>query len=167
MQTLHARMAYLRTAELLTAFALPVVLSFYWYREALPIDWTMRLVPMLLVSCILLQGALYWQLKQQVVGLRHRLPDYFPRLYRSFQYLNVLMIVGAAGFIAVKTGGGTTTADLGWAWGLLGFAVLEQINYYHYQLMYDTGRSFAYLRRNGRLRRAALGLDLARKPISK
>ena len=56
-----------------------------------------------------------------------------------------------------------TKADLAWAYGLLAFAVLEHVNYYHYQLMYDTRAAFASLRRNGRLRKAALGLDLQRQ----
>lgn len=53
-------------------------------------------------------------------------------------------------------------ADLGWSACLLGGAVLEQINYFHYQLMVDTRAAFGYLGRNKRLRKAALGLDLAR-----
>ena len=57
---------------------------------------------------------------------------------------------------------GLAHTDLWWSCGLLTFAVLEHINYYHYQLMYDTRGAFDYVRRNGRLRKAALGLDLRR-----
>lgn len=56
-----------------------------------------------------------------------------------------------------------TAGNLSWSYGLLTFVMAEHINYYHYQLMYDTSAAFAYLRRNGRLRKAALGLDLKRR----
>lgn len=55
-----------------------------------------------------------------------------------------------------------TNADLGWTPALLAGAVLEQINYFHYQLMYDTRAAVAYLLRHRRLRKAALGIDIAR-----
>ena len=72
---------------------------------------------------------------------------------------NVVAIAGVAVFIALADG---ASADLWWSCGVLAFAVLEHINYYHYQLMYDTRGAFDYVRRNGRLRKAALGLDLRR-----
>jgi len=53
-------------------------------------------------------------------------------------------------------------ADMQWTVGLLLGAVLEQINYYHYQLMYDTRTAFEHLWRQRRLRKAALGIDIAR-----
>ena len=53
-------------------------------------------------------------------------------------------------------------ADLGWTAALLAGAALEQVNYYHYQLMYGTRAAFAYVRRNRRLRKSALGIDMMR-----
>ncbi|MNL80966.1 hypothetical protein D3C87_2079490 [compost metagenome] len=71
--------------------------------------------------------------------------------------------VSFVAFFAARSSAGTPLADLAWSYGLLAFAVLEHINYYHYQLMYDTRAALASLRRNGRLRKAALGLDLRRQ----
>ncbi|MYM84707.1 hypothetical protein GTP44_22515 [Duganella sp. FT50W] len=42
---------------------------------------------------------------------------------------------------------GQPEEDLLWSFGLLTFVVAQQINYHHYQRMYDTGDAFAYLRR--------------------
>ncbi|PHV04926.1 hypothetical protein CSQ96_23355 [Janthinobacterium sp. BJB412] len=117
----------------------------------------------MLVSYILLQGVLYWHLKLQSVVRRQPLPVYFQPLYRFFKYSNYLIMAAVAAFIAAMNNATTSPADLAWSYGLLALAVLEQINYYHYQLMYDTRAAFAYLRRNGRLRKAALGLDLKRQ----
>ena len=73
----------------------------------------------------------------------------------------MLAVLAVAGFLLAKQAT-ASPADLWWSWGLLAFVVLEQLNYYHWQLMYDTRAGFAYLQRNGRLRKAALRLDLER-----
>ena len=163
MQTLPARMKYLRNAEAFCCFALPAIFCFDWQRSAAPVAWGMRGAALVLVSYILLQGVLYWHLKLQSVVQRQPLPAYFQPLYRFFKYSNCLIIGAAAAFIAPMAGASASAADLAWSYGLLALAALEQINYYHYQLMYDTRAAFAYLRRNGRLRKAALGLDLKRQ----
>lgn len=162
MQTIPARMKYLRNAEAFCSVALPAVLCHAWRKAGDPIAWEMRCAVLVLVSYILLQGALYWHLKLQSVTQRQPMPAYFQPLYRFFKYSNFLVIAAVAAFIAAMNAVTASTADLAWSYGLLGFAVLEQINYYHYQLMYDTRAAFAYLRRNRRLRKAALGLDLMR-----
>ena len=163
MQTIPARMTYLRNAETLFGLAFPVVFCVVWQRDGAPIAWGMRGAATALVSYILLQGGLYWHLKLRTVLRRQPLPAYFQPLYRFFKYSNLAGIAALATLIAVMNDGTASTRDLWWSYGLLAFAVLEQINYYHYQLMYDTSAAFAYLRRNGRLRRAALGLDLERQ----
>jgi hypothetical protein len=163
MQTLPARMKYLRNAEAFCSFALPAIFCFDWQRSGNPIAWGMRGPVLVLVSYILLQGVLYWHLKLQSVVRRQPLPAYFQPLYRFFKYSNFLIIAATAALMAAMTGATASAADLTWSYGLLALAVLEQINYYHYQLMYDTRAAFAYLRRNGRLRKAALGLDLKRQ----
>ena len=161
MQTLQSRMKYLRQAELMFGVALPVLFYYYWQQSGEPVAWAMRAAALGVISYILLQGALYWHLKLQTVAQRQSWPTYFQPLYRFFRYSNLLAIIAVAGFLAVK-GGGTASTDLAWSWGLLAFAVLEQVNYYHWQLMYDTRAGFAYVQRNGRLRKAALRLDLER-----
>lgn len=154
-------MKYLRQAELLFGLAFPALFCYYWQKSGEPVAWGMRGAALALISYILLQGALYWHHKLQTVARRQPWPAYFKPLYRFFNYSNLVAIVAVAAFLAFNNGS-ASAADLAWSWGLLAFAVLEQINYYHWQLMYDTRAGFAYLRRNGRLRKAALRLDLER-----
>lgn len=163
MQTLPARMTYLRNAEAFCSLALPALFCYDWQKSSDPVAWGMRSAALVLISYILLQGVLYWHLKLQTVVQRQPMPAYFQPLYRFFKHSNVVLIAAVAAFVAAMNDDATTTADLAWSYGLLVFAVLEQVNYYHYQLMYDTRAAFAYLRRNGRLRKAALGLDLKRQ----
>lgn len=163
MQRLHSRMTYLRNAEAFCSLAVPALFCQQWLRSGAPVAWEMRGAALALLSYILLQGVGYWHLKLQSVLRRQPLPAYFQALYRFFKYSNFLLIAAVAVFIAAVSDASTWTADLTWSYGLLAFGLLEQINYYHYQLMYDTRAAFAYLRRNGRLRRAALGLELQRQ----
>ena len=161
MQKIPNRMKHLRNAETFCAVALPAAFCYHWQKSPELVAWEMRVAALALVSYLLLQGAGYWQLKLKAVMQRQPLPAFFQPLYRFFQYSNVVLIAAVAAFMAMHEA--ATSSDLLWACGLLAFVVAEQINYYHYQLMYDTSAAFAYLRRNGRLRKAALGLDLKRQ----
>jgi hypothetical protein len=162
MQTIQARMKYLRNAEAFCGLALPAIFCYDWQRSGDPVAWGLRGAALVLISYILFQGVLYWHLKLQSVVRHQPLPAYFQPLYRFFKYSNWLVIAAVAAFVAAMNDATTSAADLWWSYGLLALAVLEQINYYYYQLMYDTRGAFAYVRRNGRLRKAALGLDLKR-----
>jgi len=160
MQNIPGRMKYLRNTEIFSAAALPAAMIYLWQKSVEPIAWDVRVAALVLVSYLLLQGAWYWQIKMKAVTQRQPLPGYFQPLYKFFQYTNVVLIVAVAALIATHST--ATSNDLLWSGGLLAFVAAEQINYYHYQLMYDTSAAFSYVRRNGRLRRAALGLDLKR-----
>lgn len=158
--TIPRRIRFLRNAETFCAVAMPAVIGNQWQQSPDPVAWTIRSAALALVGYLLLQGAGYWQLKLQGVMRRQPLPTFFQPLYRFFQYSNVALIAAVAALIG--THDTATTSDLLWACGLLTFVLAEHINYYHYQLMYDTSAAFAYLRRNRRLRKAVLGLDLKR-----
>lgn len=159
MQSLQDRMKYLRRGEAIAAIALPLVCVLKWSRSETAVAWDLRGAAIVLVSFILLQGTLYWHLKMRSVVQRTTLPGYFFTLFRSFQVVNMLAI--AAMLVALlRTAAGRE--DVVWASWLLALVVLEQINYFHYQLMYDTRNALVSLWRNRRLRKAALALDLAR-----
>lgn len=161
MQAIQARMKYLRNAEAFCALGLPLLFCWDWRKSATPVAWDVRIAATVLMSYILLQGALYWHLKLQAFTLHQSLPGYFQQLYTSFKYSNVMAIAAVLALVAGRSAA-VTGEDLGWAGCVLALVVAEQINYYHYQLMYDTRGAFAYLRRHGRLRVAALALDLKR-----
>ena len=132
-----------------------------WFDSSAPVWWELRIAGLALVSYILLQGSLYWHLKLRSFQGDRPLPVYFHTLFRGFKRSNVVAI--GMMLIATLLGGeAATRADLGWAAAMLTLVVLEQINYYHYQLMYDTRNAIASLWRNRRLRKAALAIDLAR-----
>lgn len=161
MHPIQSRMKYLRNAEALCAFGLPLIFWMDWRKTEGPVAWDLRIAATLAMSYILLQGALYWHLKLQTVRLHLPFPAWFQQLYKAFKYSNVIAIGAVLALIAQRSAA-ATSEDLWWAGCVLGLVIAEQINYYHYQLMYDTRNAFAYLRRHGRLRVAALALDLKR-----
>lgn len=161
MQTLSTRLKYLRSRELLAAVLLPAVIVWRWLDRGGDIAWGVRIGALALLAYILVQGTLYWHLKLQTLGSQQRLPSWFRPLFRAFAYSNLLAM--AAILTALWMGrSAASNADIGWTLGLLAGALLEHINYYHYQLMYDTRASFGHLLRNRRLRKAALAIDIAR-----
>ena len=162
MADLTGRLRYLRNAEAMIAVALPVVFVAVWNKAGQPVAWSLRMGSVALVCSLLLQGALYWHLKLAVVEAGCSMPPWFPRLFTSMRRINVAMFAGYAIVLASVAATGASRADLGWSAALLAFAVLEHVNYYHWQLMYDTGGALRSAWRRRGLRPAALGVDLRR-----
>ncbi|MFZ6647876.1 hypothetical protein ACO0LO_19280 [Undibacterium sp. TJN25] len=163
MHKLNSRFNYLRGMEALAAVVLPIIFILDWRKSATGVHWPLGLAALLSVSYLLAQGSLYWQLKHSALSASAPLPNYFGRLFNAFKATNLVLFGGVAlGFIVQVVSAGWNT-QLAWPLGIFLFAVLEHINYYHYQLMYDTSASVRYVLRNRRLRKAALGVDLNRR----
>ncbi|MFD8561244.1 hypothetical protein ACWDOR_39525 [Streptosporangium canum] len=111
-----------------------------------------------LFALLLLEGAEYWSAKLRQITTRNRfLPG--AGAFLVARRGNVAVLVAGLLFITW-----TVMNDPGaGSWPGLGFglfAVLEHVNYFHVQLMYDTAEDLRYLRSRG-LRRAHLARDLA------
>ncbi|MER5323898.1 hypothetical protein [Streptosporangium roseum] len=111
-----------------------------------------------LFALLLLEGAGYWAAKLRQIATRNRsLPG--AGAFVVARRGNVAVLVAGLLFIVwavvVDPGAGSWP---GLGFGL--FAVLEHVNYFHVQLMYDTAEDLRYLRSRG-LRRAHLARDLA------
>ncbi|NML61208.1 hypothetical protein HHL21_08960 [Massilia sp. RP-1-19] len=161
MKTLSTRMKYLRSREAFSAIVLPAVIVWGWLNTGGDIAWSLRIAALAMLAYILVQGTLYWHLKLRSLEDQTPLPAYFDMVFRSFKWSNVIAIGTMLLVLLLADRNSVSEADIGWSVGLLAGAVLEHINYYHYQLMYDTRASFGHLLRNCRLRKAALGIDLA------
>jgi hypothetical protein len=162
MHTLTNRLRYLRSREALAAVVLPAVIVWKWWGNGGEIAWGMRIATLGLLVFILVQGTLYWHLKLRAITGQAALPANFYRVFHGFKWANLIAIVSMLVVLLLLPPTSLSDADMQWSIGLLLGAVLEQINYYHYQLMYDTRAAFDHLRRHGRLRKAALGIDIAR-----
>lgn len=167
MHALSIRLKYLRSREALAAVLLPAVIVWRWSNTESEIAWTLRLAALAMLALILVQGTLYWHLKTRSLENQAPLPPYFRRLFSAFKWANLAGISGIFAALQLTDRGSLSDADVGWTLGLLAGAMLEQVNYFYYQLMYDTRAAFAYVARNKRLRKAALAVDMERCEVAR
>jgi hypothetical protein len=119
------------------------------------------------ITYLLFQGQRYWQVK--LTGLlRNPLPTathltFFNRARKMDRWL--LRFMPLVGLLQVLLLKGQYTSSTRFLLAVLAncFAVLEYINYYHWQLMIDTKADVTYLRLHRRLKEAGLARDLARQ----
>ena len=130
--------------------------------------WLVRAYGLAILIWILLQGISWWRLKLHVLRAGQRgVPVVTLIWFRRFKWTNWLLIglfplvLWLKQWVAGTPGSSTDT----WVGLLLtGGALLEQINYYYYQLIYDSRYDWAYLRTHRRLRRGNIGAALAQFP---
>lgn len=123
-----------------------------------------------LFSCyILMQGTYYWWLKYTSLKGEYipqkRVIDRF-RTFKSSDQIGLFLIpviLLLQWFISGKQLNENNL--IGWALFANFFAVLEYINYYQRQLMYDNKYDFRYLIRNRKLKEASLYKDLLNNKI--
>jgi len=155
---LASRLVYLWTFELPgAAFFVFLVLASWKRAELGPIAGS----GLALVVFLLCQGSLYWLTKLYSLRRRPLLSD--GAMVRLFQVCRALSIIG---ILAMSIGlifgaaGNAAEGDYWVGFGLLVMAGLEYVNYYHFQLMYDSPTEVRWLLRAGRLKPAVLGRDL-------
>jgi hypothetical protein len=147
------------------AIVAALALFIYYARGDAWINWFIRTYALAVVIVILLQGVAWWLWKLRVLDSGERtMPAHVLRQYRAFRNLNWLLIALLPLVLWAKrliTGALAFDADF-WV-GLLIWigAILEQINYYYVQLMYDNPYDWAYLRRHRRLRPGTVAKAMA------
>lgn len=162
-QHIAHRLRYLRNWEFLNVFLLPACLAVVITSLELP-TWLLYSYSLFLICLVLAQGTLYWHIKLRTISTAtRRLPAYFRRIFTLFKRGNLILIAGYPLLFAYAQSSQQTQAgEPVWATVFWLFALLEHINYYHYQLMHDTTNDMRYLFRYKRLRHAPLATDLAR-----
>ena len=157
------RLRYLRNWELFNVFLLPACLAVVVTSLELP-TWLLYSYCLFLICLILTQGVLYWHLKLRMIYTNtHHLPAYFHGVFTLFKRSNRILIAVyplLLGYALLNQQ--TQSGEPIWATILWLFALLEYINYYHYQLMHDSSNDLQYLLRHKRLRHAPIATDLAR-----
>ena len=147
----------LRSLARLELFNIPLQAVLWFGLVGFPVT-AGNIVGFALFALLLVEGAGYWLAKlRQIATCATCLPA--AGAFVIARRGNVAALVAGLSFIVwsvVNDPGAGSWPGLGF--GL--FAVLEQVNYFHVQLMYDTAEDLRYLRAKG-LRRAHLARDLA------
>ncbi|WP_233617781.1 hypothetical protein [Actinomadura sp. WAC 06369] len=147
----------LRSLALLESLNIPLQAGVWFGVVGVPVT-AANTVGSALFALLLVVGAGYWAAKLgQISAPGAPLP--WAGGFAAFRGACVLLLAAGLVFIAREVVADPGTA----AWPGLGFglfAVLEYVNYFRVQLMYDTVEDLRYLRSHG-LRRAHLARDLA------
>lgn len=156
-EALAKRYRYLWRGEAVSATAFILLLVISAVRDGSYVNWIVRAYAVGVVVWILMQAVLFWRWKLRLLAREQRtLPAAVSLRFRRFKWLNWTLLGAFPLIVLVEwlaTGGHVNHFDV-WL-GLLFVvgAVLEQINYYHYQLMYfDSRYDWRYLVQNKRLR---------------
>ena len=118
----------------------------------------------LMMCFILAQGTFYWWVKWSILEENHVFKARALRWFRKCKKYNVYGIMLMPLILTAQwlISGRSFVAGnfLGWAIAANIFAILEHINYYHKQLMYDNKYDLLYLAKNRKLKKASLNKDL-------
>lgn len=165
-EQLAKRYHYLMTGEAFNVLLFPA-LYFWWVRN----DnwawegWVLRGYGVLAIVIILAQGTYLWWYKLQTLNRGQSVIEpWMARLLVRFRVFNWGMLLFYLPFIGIINilNGTVGRADLLYGTLLVGFALLEQINYYYLQLMYDNRADVAYLMTHKRLKQGFVARELSR-----
>lgn len=162
-QTIIRRLRYLRNWEFPNIILLPAFLYFSLVRLKTS-NWQPFAYSMFVLCIILAQGTFYWHLKlQSVYKNTLDLPSYFKQMFSAFKWINIALL----SLYPILMIGNRITPFIPfqasfWSNALFVFVVLEQINYYHYQLSHDNLNDIRFLIKNKKIRRSPLYVDLQR-----
>lgn len=162
-QNIVNRLLYLRNWEFINVFLLPIYLYVILASSGVE-NWQPYAFSTFIVCFILIQGTFYWHLKlRSVIKNENSLPFYFRQTFSFFNLSNIALLT--IYLITAASGKFLFVMDFQasfWANAIFLFAVLEYINYYHYQLSHDSMNDIRYLLRHKKIRRSPLYIDLQR-----
>jgi len=112
-----------------------------------------------IVSVFLIEGALFWFLKYIQYRNNSAFPSNALMLFRIVYYVNWgLVLIGIQTCVSrtMESGGISLSYNFIVTLVLLVMAILEQINYFHWQLMYDNQGDFGYALKHKKLKIGAI-----------
>lgn len=156
------RLRYLWTWELFDSFFLPAVMIFILRYRGFRVGY-FTAYAMGLTVLLLWQGAAYWWLKLRSVREGKPLVGTWLRVYAVLKKVNwgLLALAPLLMTISLRLPGRQRIVDVVGGALFTTLALLEQVNYYYVQLMYDSPTDWRYLTQHKRLKRASLARDLA------
>jgi hypothetical protein len=159
-RALQRRYTYLWTGETMSALLFTVLLLYFAYRDGAWQHWIARTYSLGVLILVLIQGSVWWRLKLRCLRRKQRyLSPHILNSYRRWRRINWWLIGGFPGVVVIAaqiTRQPFLSADTGFGLIFWAGAILEQINYYYYQLMYDSPHDWAFLRRYRRLKQGAI-----------
>lgn len=130
-------------------------------------QWLLRSYSISILSLILIQGIYWWTLKLALLKKQNSTPSESSLLfYKSCKYVNWILLFLYPVLLAVRVTllhSFDIFNDILFGTLIYSGAILEQINYFHIQLMYDSKADRRFLRRFGELRKGNIAITLQKK----
>jgi hypothetical protein len=168
-RALARRYRYLWRGELVAAGGFLLAFVVYVPLERPWPDWILRASGLFILLVLLVEGAFWWRGRlSDLEALRRQPSSSTLQAFRILRTANWLLIAIFPALVAWRMTWSRPppAADPRWGIALAVGALLEQVNYFHYQLSYGYGLDFWYLRRYRRLRRGHVSLHLSRADLT-
>lgn len=162
------RFSYLYTGELMSVVMFIVVLFLLnkVYPQLRLYSLTSFWISFFLLEFLLVQGGIYWYVKWKRLKKENTIvtPIQILKSFKILKKYNICLIIVTMFIFAIdffKYYPSLPLGSLGIASFIYIFAVLEYINYFHFQLSYDNLSDIKYLLRSKRLKQSCLSRDFA------
>ena len=119
-------------------FAAKFIIDMDFGKNAFKLNW-ISFYPLLVFSIIVIEGSFYWRNKLRMVRRKKALSNFeIGRIYSKLRWINVILLIAYLPIIMIAFLGkeGLSGIIVGILLYLL--AVIEQINYFHIRLSYET-----------------------------
>lgn len=163
---LFKRFSYLYTGELMSVVMFIVV--FFLLNKVYPqlrlYSLTSFWISFFLLEFLLVQGSIYWYAKWKILKKENTTvtPIQVVKRFKNLKKFNIGLIIITMFIFAfdfLKLYPSLPLGSLGIAGFIYIFAILEYINYFHFQLSYDNLSDIKYLLRSKRLKQSCLSRD--------
>lgn len=163
-ETLQKRYRYLWTGETFSAILFAGLFFWVAYQDGVWQKWIIRTYSLGVVILILIQGTVWWRWKLRLLRNNQRhMPEYVLNSFLFWKHTN-WWLIGSFPLVVIiaaqLTDQPIISVDTVFGLLILIGAILEQINYYYVQLMYDSAYDLAHLRTCRRLRRGTIAKAL-------
>lgn len=119
-------------------FAIKYIIDMDCGKNAFKLNW-ISFYPLLVFSIIVVEGSFYWRNKLKMVRRKKALSNIeIGRIYSKLRWVNVILLAAYLPVIIIAVLAKEDLAGIIIGILLYFFAIIEQINYYHIRLSYET-----------------------------
>ncbi len=119
-------------------FAAKYIIDMDVGKNAFQLNW-ISFYPLLVFSVIVIEGSFYWRNKLRMVRRKTALSNFeIGRIYSKLRWINVILLTAYLPIIIIAVFGKEDLSGIIVGILLYFMAVIEQINYFHIRLSYET-----------------------------
>ncbi len=119
-------------------FAAEFIVDMDFGKNAFKLNW-ISFYPLLIFSVIVIEGSFYWRNKLRMVRRKTALSNFeIGRIYNKLRWVNVILLAAYLPMLMIAVLGKENVSAITIGILLYFMAFIEQINYFHIRLSYET-----------------------------